>query len=70
MNQCKISTVHEVADRDTISRLRIPVHRAARRPDDAVPLEIVPEKTERYPIGLGEDLRGLSACRPRTTSPE
>lgn len=39
------------ADRDTLSRL-------------AIPVEITPEVTERYPIGLGEDLRGLSACRP------
>jgi hypothetical protein len=61
MNECKISTVHDAGEWDTISRLRIEAHRPH---DPAVPLEIVPEKTERYPVGLGDDLVGLSACRP------
>lgn len=57
MNECRIRTRYEAipdefaADRDTLSRL-------------AIPVEIPPETTERYPVGLGEDLRGLSACRP------
>lgn len=69
MNECSIRTQgaappDDLAERDTISRLI-----KTRRADSAVPIEIAPERTERYPVGLGEELCSLSACRPRPGGP-
>jgi hypothetical protein len=69
MKECSFRTqgewlADELAERDTISRLIETRRAASARDESAVPVEITPETTERYPIGLGEDLCGLSACRP------
>jgi hypothetical protein len=57
--------VDDFGDAGTISRMRIELHRrdglSAR---EAVPIEIAPESTQPYPIGLRDDLCGLSTCRP------
>ena len=55
----------ELKDWDTISRLRIRARTADRlQQDPAVPIEVVPEKTERYPVGLLEALCEQTGRRP------
>lgn len=57
----------DLADRSTISRLRIELHPSAgHTSDEAIPIEIAPELTQPYPLGLRDDLCRLSICRPCT----
>jgi hypothetical protein len=55
----------DLADAHTISRLRIELHPAGRASREAIPVEIPPESTQPYPLGLGDDLCRLSSFRPR-----
>jgi hypothetical protein len=74
MRERRIRTRAESASEDfsgggTITRLRIELHESAglsarERPELAVPLEIISsDTTERYSIGLREDLCHLSRVR-------
>jgi hypothetical protein len=71
MRECRNRTQDEPASDDfsgggTITRLRIELHRSAglsphERPEPAAPLESMSsDTTERYSIGLRDDLRRLS----------
>ena len=56
------------SDRAALGLLGMELDRASTSSDDdsAVPVEIETELTSPYPVGLCDDLRGLSSCRQLT----
>ena len=72
MNACRFGTGSEPgrgpgSDGVAFGLLALERDRGGTGSDDgsAIPIEIVPELTSPYPIGLCDDLCGLSCCRPR-----